>query len=136
MEARDATRHRLPSARALMITDSLALIAFVLTGAVSHHDAGLPAMLARNLGPLGVAWAVVAALFGTYRRRSWRAVVLTWAVAVPLGLSVRSWLVGEPRGSELLTFLLVGSAFSLLYLLIGRALLTAGGRLRARGVPA
>jgi len=119
-----------------MITDALALIAFVLTGAVSHHDSGLLTVLARNLVPLGVAWVVAAAVFGTYRRRSWGTVVLTWAAAVPLGILVRTWLVGSPRGSELVKFLLAGSAFSLLYLLIGRALLTAGARLRARGVPA
>lgn len=125
---------RLSSSRALIVTDALALIAFVLTGAVSHHDAGLLIILARNLVPLGVAWVVAAAVFGPYRRRSWGTVVLTWAAAAPLGILVRSWLVGSPRGNELVKFLLVGSAFSLLYLLAGRVLLAAGERLRARGV--
>lgn len=119
-----------------MSADAVALLAFVLTGAASHHDAGFLAILARNLVPLGVAWVLVAFFFGTYRRRSWTALLATWVVAVPLGILVRSWIVGSPRGSELLTFLLVGSGSTLLYLLAGRALVHAGTRMRAGEVPA
>ena len=129
------TRDHSPwSPRVLMVTDGLALFAFVLTGSLSHHDVGVLAVLVRNLGPLSIAWVIAAACFGVYRRGSWGVVVLAWAAAVPLSLVVRSWLVGSPRGGELVTFLLVGSGFSLLYLLIGRGLLAATERLRARRV--
>ncbi len=125
-----------PSARALMVMDALALTAFVLTGAASHHDAGIAVVVVRNLVPLGAAWALTAAAVGTYRRRSWAALTLTWAVAAPVGILVRSWVVGSPKGSALVTFLLVGSGFSLLYLGAGRVLLRVTARLRGRAVPA
>lgn len=125
-----------PSAHALMVMDALALTVFVLTGAASHHDAGIAVVVVRNLVPLGAAWALTAAAVGTYRRRSWAALTLTWAVAAPIGILVRSWVVGSPKGSALVTFLLVGSGFSLLYLGAGRVLLRVTARLRGRGVPA
>ena len=125
-----------PSAHALMVMDALALTAFVLTGAASHHDAGIGVVVVRNLMPLGAAWALTAAAVGTYRRRSWAALSLTWAVAAPVGILVRSWVVGSPKGSALVTFLLVGSGFSLLYLGAGRVLLRVTARLRGREVPA
>ena len=125
-----------PSAHALMVMDALALTAFVLTGAASHHDAGIAVVVVRNLVPLGAAWALTAAAVGTYRRRSWAALTVTWAVAAPVGILVRSWVVGSPKGSALVTFLLVGSGFSLLYLGAGRVLLRVTARLRGRKVSA
>lgn len=125
-----------PSAQALMVMDALALTAFVLTGAASHHDAGIAVVVVRNLLPLGAAWALSAVVVGTYRRRSWAALTQTWAVAAPVGILVRSWVVGSPTGWELVTFLLVGSGFSLLFLGIGRLLLRVASRLRGRQLSA
>ena len=125
-----------PSAQALMVMDALALTAFVLTGAASHHDAGIAVVVVRNLVPLGAAWALSAVVVGTYRRRSWAALTLTWAVAAPVGILVRSWVVGSPTGWELVTFLLVGSGFSLLFLGVGRLLLRVASRLRGRQLSA
>lgn len=121
-----------PSSRALMVVDVVALVAFVVTGAVSHHDAGFVRVLVRNIVPLGTAWVLAALVVGTYRRRSWASLLATWAIAVPVGLLVRSWWVGDTIGSQLVTFLLVGSGFTLLYLVVGRALLLAAARLRVR----
>lgn len=125
-----------PSAQALMVMDAFALTAFVLTGAASHHDAGIAVVVVRNLVPLGAAWALSAVVVGTYRRRSWAALTLTWAVAAPVGILVRSWVVGSPTGWELVTFLLVGSGFSLLFLGVGRLLLRVASRLRGRQLSA
>ena len=119
-----------------MVMDALALTAFVLTGAASHHDAGIAVVVVRNLLPLGAAWALSAVVVGTYRRRSWAALTQTWAVAAPVGILVRSWVVGSPTGWELVTFLLVGSGFSLLFLGIGRLLLRVASRLRGRQLSA
>ena len=131
-QRRTSSGRDLASSHALMIVDALALTAFVLTGAASHHDAGIAVVVARNLLPLGAAWALTAAAVGTYRRRSWAALTLTWAVAAPVGILVRSWVVGSPTGRELVTFLLVGSGFSLLFLGVGRMLLRVASRLRER----
>lgn len=135
-QRRETTATRDPSARALMVMDACALTAFVVTGAASHHDAGIAVVVVRNLVPLGAAWALTALAVGTYRRGSRAALVLTWAVAAPVGILVRTWIVGSPTGRELGTFLLVGSGFSLLFLGAGRVLLRALARLRGRRVPA
>lgn len=117
-------------------TDAVAIAAFVLTGAASHHDAPFLVILGRNLGPWAIAWVLAAAIFGAYRRPSWGSLLRTWALAAPLALLGRAWVGGEPRGAELLQFLLVGGAFSLLYLAAGRGVLSLILRRGSRGVPA
>ena len=57
----------------------------------------------------------------TYRRPGIRTLLWTWIVAVPVGLIVRTIWVGSPSGLRLLAFLGIGLAFTLLFLLVGRA---------------
>ena len=102
--------------------DALALIAFVILGIRSHHESGAAAAFLRNAVPLLVAWFVVAAAVGTYRRPSMRTLLINWAVAVSVGLTVRSLVIGSPTGARLVTFLGVGLAFTLLFLVAGRGL--------------
>jgi hypothetical protein len=94
------------------------------------HARAHAAIAARNLVPLTVAWIVVALVAGTYRRRDLFSLVLTWAVAVPTALLVRTWWVGSPQGARIAVFLAVGMAFTLLFLLIGRGLVAALTRTR------
>jgi len=114
----------------LATADALALLAFVLIGIRSHHDAGGWKVFARNAVPLLVAWFAASAPLRTYGRPGARSLVATWAVAVPIGLLARTAWVGSPSGTRLLLFLVVGLAFTLLFLLLGRAL--AGPILRRR----
>jgi hypothetical protein len=116
------------SGRLLAIVDAAALTMFVLIGVRSHHDAGGLQVVARNLVPLEAAWFCIAPLMGTYRRPGLRSLLRTWVVAVPLGLGLRTLWVGSPSGLELLTFLGVGLAFTLLFLLVGRWIAAAIGR--------
>lgn len=119
-----------PLAAALM--DAAALIAFVIVG-VLQHDAGLTlAAFARTCVPLLAAWFLVAAVVGTYRRPGWAGAVLTWAIAVPLGLVLRSLIRGGPWGRGLLIFGGVAMAFTLLFVLGGRLLLLVIQLVRAR----
>jgi len=106
----------------LPTADALALIVFVLVGIRSHHDAGAVQAFARNAVPLLLAWIVASAPMRTYRRPGLPSLVATWAVAVPAGLLARSLWVGSPTGGRLLLFLGVGLVFTLLFLLLGRAL--------------
>lgn len=112
----------------LRMVDALALIAFVLVGIRSHHESGAVALFLRNAVPLLVAWFVVAVAVGTYRRPSTRTLLINWAVAVPVGLIARSLVIGSPTGGRLVTFLGVGLAFTLLFLVVGRVLAGAIGR--------
>jgi hypothetical protein len=50
-------------------------------------------------------------------------------VAVPIGLLVRTVLLGSPRGAKILMFVGIGLAFTLLFLVLGRLVV----RLVSRG---
>lgn len=76
-----------------------------------------------NGGPFAAA-----AVFGAYRRPGFRTLLTTWIVAVPVALVVRSLWVGSPSGLRLLTFLGTGLAFTLPFLLVGRAAAGFAGR--------
>jgi hypothetical protein len=112
----------------LRVVDALALIAFVLVGIRSHHESGAATLFLRNAVPLLVAWFAAAAVVGTYRRPSTRTLLITWVLAVPVGLMARSLVIGSPTGGRLVTFLGVGLAFTLLFLIVGRALVGVIGR--------
>ncbi len=120
MEREAASSPHAPPA-ILMVCDGVALLAFVAAGMRSHHEGALWWVFARNAIPLLTAWAVFAALFHTYRRRDLGSLLRTWLVAVPVALVVRSVWVGSPTGGRFVTFLVVGMAFTLLFLLLGRA---------------
>lgn len=119
---------RSTSFRWLAAADAIALIAFVLIGMRSHNEAALAATFARNAAPLLGTWFGVAALFRTYRASRIRLLLKTWVVAVPVGLLIRTLVVGSPHGVRLLVFLGVGLAFTLLFLLTGRCLVAAATR--------
>jgi Protein of unknown function (DUF3054) len=118
--------------RVLATADALALVAFVLAGIRSHHEVGAVDLIARNVIPLEIAWFTVGTVVGVYRRPGPRTLLLTWIVAVPAGIVARSLWVGSPTGGELLLFVAVASAFTLLFLLAGRWI---AGRIGRRMLP-
>ena len=124
------SRGPLASGRAFAIADAIALTSFVAVGLRSHRIGAIAEIAARNAVPLAAAWIVVALVVGTYRRRDLVSLVLTWAVAVPVALLVRTWWVGSPQGTRVAVFLGVGMAFTLLFLLIGRCLVAVLTRTR------
>ena len=122
-------RKLLPGGRAIrfMLADAAALVVFVLIG-IRGHRAGTVEGFLRNAIPLLGVWFAVAWLAHTYRRPGWRSLVRNWIVAVPVGLLVRTLIVGSPRGGRLLVFLAVGLAFTLVFLVLGRLLARIGSR--------
>lgn len=119
-------------ARIAAAVDVVALVAFVLVGAAEHGEGLALQALVRTGLPLLGAWVLVASALGTYRRLGWGSLVLTWLVAVPLGLVARSAVQGGPWGRGLLVFGGVAMGFTLLFLLAGRAALVAVGACRSR----
>ena len=126
MRTDEGTGYR--SAIPFVVADGVALITFVLVGIRSHHEIGALAVFLRNAVPLEVMWFAVAAVTGAYRRPGIRTLLWTWLVAVPVALIVRTLWVGSPGGLRLLTFLGIGLTFTLLFLLIGRAVAGFAGR--------
>ena len=112
-----------PTGTAVAAVDGLALLAFVAVGLRSHRIGAIAEIAARNAVPLAVTWVAVSSMVGTYRRRDVVSLVATWAIAVPVALSIRTWWVGSPQGGRLAIFLAVGLGSTLLFLLIGRGVL-------------
>ena len=111
-----------------VFADTAALIVFVIVGISGHRASTLDGFL-RNAVPLLGAWFLVAWLAHTYRRPGWRSLLRNWVVAVPIGLIIRTLIVGSPKGVQILVFIAVGLAFTGLFLVLGRLL----ARLLSRG---
>jgi len=110
------------------LADAASLIVFVLVG-ISGHRAGTMEGFLRNTAPLLAVWFLVAWVAHTYRRPGWRSLVKNWVVAVPVGLLVRTLIVGSPKGVRILVLIAVGLAVTLVFLVLGRLL----ARLLSRG---
>ncbi len=117
-------RRLLPGRRGTVwyvVADAVALIAFVVMGLRGYQGRTVEGFL-RNAIPLLGAWFLVAWAAHTYHRPGWRSLLKNWIVAVPIGLLVRTVIVGSPRGARILVFVAVGLAFTLLLLIVGRLL--------------
>lgn len=104
-----------------VLADGASLILFVLVG-ISGHRAGTMDGFLRNAVPLLGVWFLVAWLARTYRRPGWRSLLRNWIVAIPVGLLLRTLIVGSPKGVRILVLIAVGLAFTLALLILGRLL--------------
>ncbi len=114
--------------RAAAATDGLAILGFTIAGVVSHRGALPPSALAEDALPLLGGWFAAAAVFRLYERRAWRALLLTWAVGIPVGVLVRAALLGRLDEPRQLAFLLTTLVLSLLFVLAARALVALAHR--------
>jgi len=121
---------RRPTGVVLALADAVALVSFVAAGLRSHRIGAIAEIAVRNVVPLAATWVVVSVAVGTYRRRDLASLVITWAIAVPVALLVRTWWVGSPQGGRIVVFMAVGLAFTLLFLSIGRVIVAAFVRMR------
>jgi hypothetical protein len=112
-----------------VLADAVALVAFVMIGLRGHRGSTVEGVL-RNALPLLGTWFLVAWGARTYRRPGWRSLLMCWIVAVPIGLLVRTAIVGSPRGAKILVFVGVGLAFTLLFLVLARLLVRLLSRAR------
>ena len=109
----------------LAVVDAVALVAFALVGAASHHALTVTGF-ARDALPLLAGWFGVALLAGAYRRRAARLLLLTWLLGVPLGVAVRALVLGRPANGREAAFLAVSLTFTLLFVAAGRLVLSLG----------
>jgi hypothetical protein len=119
MRFTDGTRR----ARIAFAFDLLAIVAFVVLGMREHRSGSTVVVFARTAVPVMVAWLACGVAFRTYRPPSPRSLVKTILVAVPVGILVRTAIVGSPKGWGILTFL--GVALAFLSLLVGTARIAA-----------
>lgn len=65
----------------LFLLDLLALLLFALAGLLSHGQPISLGGLARNVLPVLFVWLLLSPFLGTYRRPTWKNLLLTWALA-------------------------------------------------------
>jgi hypothetical protein len=109
-----------PRGRLALALDLVALLLFVVAGMRNHATGSQADIFLRNAVPVTAAWLLAAFLLRTYRPPTLRSLALTWLVAIPVGVLVRTWWVGSPTGGRIAVFLGVAMAFTGLFLLGGR----------------
>ena len=124
--------HRLafPPVRPLIVAaiDGVAIFAFTVAGVVSHRGALPPSALAEDALPLLAGWYAASLLFRLYSRNTAQALILTWAVGIPLGVLVRAAMLGRLDEPRQLAFLLTTLILSLVFVLGARAIVALTGR--------
>lgn len=113
---------------ALAVSDGVAILAFTILGVVSHRGSLPPSALVENAVPLLGGWFAAAFAFRLYGRPTSRALLLTWAVGIPVGVLVRAAALGRLEEPRQLAFLATTLVLSLVFVLGARALVALSRR--------
>ncbi len=105
-----------PGARWLALGDAASLLAFAIVGLQFHRMPVTLVAVLQTAVPLLAAWFAVARLVRTYDRPGVWAFLLTWLVAVPVGLALRHVWMGRPFGYGFLVFVAIAGGFTLAFL--------------------
>ena len=114
-----AVRSSLP-AWAIATGDAAAIVLFVLVGLRNHDEGITVAGLARTALPILGAWFAVAPFARTYARPGLRTLLVTWAIAVPIGVAIRAIALHRTADDSQLTFGVVALIATLVFLLAWR----------------
>lgn len=104
----------------LALTDGAAIVVFALVGILSHTGGVTPEALLEDALPVLAGWSAAAAAFGLYARPTARALLLTWAVGVPVGVAVRAAVLGRLDEPRQLAFLATTLVLTLVFVAAGR----------------
>jgi glycopeptide antibiotics resistance protein len=119
-----------PQARLTLGFDILAITAFILVGMNSHTAAEAVSTFVRNFVPFTGAWIAAAWFVHTYRPPTARTLLVTLAIAIPVGVLLRAAWTGSWTASDVVTFMAVAIVFASFFIGVGRVLsATLGSRL-------
>ncbi|MEX2555977.1 MAG: DUF3054 domain-containing protein [Actinomycetota bacterium] len=110
------------SPRILLIGDAIAIALFAVIGLASHDEGITAGGVARNALPILAGWFVVAAFVGTYSRPGLRTMLITWVMAVPVGVVIRAIVLSRPADGSQIVFAIVTMTVTLVLLLGWRAI--------------
>jgi Protein of unknown function (DUF3054) len=114
-------------ARAFLVGDLCGVVAFLVVGLDRHGEDDAARFFA--LAAIFVsAWLVVGWVVGTYRPPSNGRLLLTLALAVPLAVVLRVWLVQFTDLGATVTFAVVALVFATLFVGIARVLVSLVAR--------
>jgi hypothetical protein len=117
-----AEYRRTISPRSLLIGDAIAIALFAVIGLATHDEGITAGGVARNALPILAAWFVVAAFAGTYARPGLRTMLITWVIAVPVGVVIRAIVLSRPADGSQIVFAIVTMTVTLVLLLGWRSI--------------
>jgi hypothetical protein len=120
------------SARALVLADAAAIVAFTVAGILSHRGALPLSALVEDALPLLAGWFAAAAAFHLYGSRTRRSLLLTWIVGIPLGVLVRAAALGRLNEPKQLAFLATTLILSIVFVVAGRSVVSLAARYAVR----
>lgn len=92
-----------PAGYVLFAGDLVAFLLFVYYGKLAHHLPVTFIGMLETLAPFLIGWLIAMLLFRSYSPRAYESAgrlllstLLTWTVAAPIGLVLRSWWTGVP----------------------------------------
>ncbi|EJL22067.1 DUF3054 domain-containing protein, partial [Brevibacillus sp. BC25] len=87
----------------LLLGDLIAFVLFVYYGKIIHNYPVTVMGIIETLAPFLVGWIIAILLFKSYGQRTYESAgrqllssLITWTVAAPIGLLIRSWWTGVP----------------------------------------
>ncbi|HJR18450.1 MAG TPA: DUF3054 domain-containing protein [Actinomycetota bacterium] len=111
--------------------DAVAVILFAVIGLANHEEGITAGGIARNALPILAAFVVVAPFAGTYARPGLGTLLVTWAIAVPIGVVIRAIVLDRPADGSQVTFGIVTMIATLVLLLSWRGIAALGSRIRS-----
>lgn len=127
-----------PAGYVLLVGDLVAFLLFAYYGKLAHHLPVTVLGILDTLAPFLAGWVFACFLFRSYRQNAYESfgrlllsTFLTWTVAAPIGLVLRTWWTGIP-----MTWLFTWVAYliTLAFLLGWRILFAIGYAIRKRTI--
>jgi hypothetical protein len=113
-------RRTLP-AWVLAVGDTAAIVLFAVVGLINHDEGITAAGLARNVLPILGVWFAISPFTGVYKRPGFSTMILTWAIAVPVGVAIRAVALHRAADEHQVAFAIVTLLVTLVFLSAWRA---------------
>jgi DUF3054 family protein len=102
--------------------DAAAIIVFAVLGLLNHDEGITAAGLARNVAPILGVWFAIAPFTGVYNHPGFRRMMVTWAIAVPVGVAIRAVALHRAADEHQVAFAIVALLVTLVFLSAWRAI--------------
>jgi Protein of unknown function (DUF3054) len=116
--------------RVLALGDAAAIVLFVIVGLTNHDEGITLSGISRTALPILGAWFAVSIFAGTYARPGPRTLLVTWVIAVPVGVAIRAIALHRPADDSQITFGFVAMIATLVFVLGWRGLAALAARRR------
>ena len=101
---------------ALAIGDAAAILLFAVVGLINHDEGITVAGLARNVLPIFGVWFAISPFTRTYTRPGWRTMLITWVIAVPVGVVIRAIALKRAADESQIAFAIITLIVTLAFL--------------------